>query len=668
MNLTNLFNYNFLKENIKRSRAIILLLIFLIPVINVIYFLMNSVNSNIIVPTIMELQPLSIIGTYIIPVILSITLFSFVYKRKSSDFVMSFPVSKKQIFISNTIGGIIILTLTNLVNYIFILIASLLLNNILIDYRMLFDLFLLWTITYIFVFTCANIAVSVSSNKITTIVVTLLVLFLVPFTHTFITSNDFKGITNSNIATYCDNELCKPKNYKCYDTECEINKRKNIYSDTYYEEIEQDSNYTMPYSLIYDSLLGSSPNISKSLLKMFFLSVIYIIIGLILFTRKKFEIVETSFKSEKVHIIVRSLTIIPILCIYYIILINSSIHISDIFTIIFLLVILVTYIIIYDLLTRKKVTNILKSLLSILIVGILVVLVGDFSSSNQITQINIDDISKMRFEDINTSNNTGYTTNKELINYIASIHISNQKAEENYYRNFNIKITVNNKEFAFRISTTKDEYNYIINSLNNDKTYQSTKTKIKEKYIFAIEVMSDKSYINKNNKLYKEIIKELQKESIVKREKTNSLYTVVISIYNNFEVKTIYYDINDIKLQNEILNHYNSEVEKTFKNTDINIHTYYTGVVEENILDEEYLSVNYKEDIIKINTFMLDNLDNKVDITKPYSYIKFYTDEFYKGSNIFITNKVEELEKLINEIKQNEEKNNLGDKYDEYTY
>lgn len=327
MNLTNLFNYNFLKENIKKSRAVILLLICLVPVINVIYFLMNSVNSNITISTIMELEPFSMIGTYIIPVILSITLFSFVYKRKSSDFVMSFPVSKKQIFISNTIGGIVILILTNLINYIFILTASLLLNNIIIDYRMLFDLFLLCTITYIFVFTATNMAVSISSNKITTIVVTLLVLFLVPFIHTFITSNDFKEISNTDIVTYCDNELCKPKNYKCYDTECEINRIKNIYTDTYYEELEQESNYTIPYSLIYDSLLGNSPNISKSLIKMFFLSIIYITIGLILFIKKKFEIVETSFKSEKTHILVRSLTIIPILCIYYIILKIGRAHV-----------------------------------------------------------------------------------------------------------------------------------------------------------------------------------------------------------------------------------------------------------------------------------------------------------------------------------------------------
>ena len=156
MNLTSLFNIPFLKENIKRSKATILLLIFLIPVINVIIYLMAATNSGVFMPTIMELEPLSIIGMYLMPVILSITLFSFIYKRKSSDFVMSFPISKKQIFMSNTLGGLLIILISNIVNYLFLLIATLLLNNVLIDYKMLFDLFLLWTITYIFVFTCAK--------------------------------------------------------------------------------------------------------------------------------------------------------------------------------------------------------------------------------------------------------------------------------------------------------------------------------------------------------------------------------------------------------------------------------------------------------------------------------------------------------------------------------
>ena len=331
MNLTNLFNFKFLKENIKRSKATILLLTLLVPVINVIYFLMNYANSSITIPEIAELHPLSLIGIYIIPVLLSITLFSFIYKRKSSDFVMSLPVSKKQIFISNTLGGIIIILVMNIINYLFTLLATLIMPHVLVDYTMIFDTFILWTVTYIFVFTCTNIAVSISSNKITTIVVTLLVLFLVPFTHMFITNDDFKGISNTDISTYCNNEECKPTNYECYTEKCEAQRRLGIYPYTYYEEIQKNPNYTIPFALGYEVLYGTSEtNVTKSILKMSFLSIAYILLGTFLFTKKKIEVVEISFKSEKMHNIIRSLTTVPILCIYYTVLINLNISFNDI--------------------------------------------------------------------------------------------------------------------------------------------------------------------------------------------------------------------------------------------------------------------------------------------------------------------------------------------------
>lgn len=672
MNLTNLFNKNFLKQNIKRAKAIILLLIFIVPVINVIYFLMNNANSSYTMPSIIEIEPLSLIGMYIIPVILSITLFSFIYKRKSSDFVMSFPVSKKQIFISNTIGGILIIFIMNLVNYLFTLIACLLLKNIIIDYKMLFDIFILWTVSYIFVFTCTNIAVSLSANRITTVVVTLLVLFLVPFIHTFIASDDFKGVSNPNIETYCDNEICKPKNYECYSTACEIKKRQNIYPSTYYEKIENKSTYTIPYALIYEALVGGTTNVSKSILKMTFLSIIYILIGIILFQRKKFEIVDTSFKNERLHNIIRSLTTVPILCIYYIMLKNTNISISDLFTVIFLVVIIITYLIIYDLLTRKKITNILRSISSLIIVGIVVIFTGEISTSKEVKQINVNNIDKMTFIDDNMVNKNGYTTNKNLINYIISIHIDNVKGEESYFRNFNVRINVDKKNYEFRISTTKEQYNYIINTLNNDEIYQKSSNKVKSKNVFAIKLEGDNSYITKENELYNKILKEFESSSTIQNEVSNPLFTAVISIYDNFEVTTLYYDVTNTDIHEEILNYYNKEVAKTFEMSDINIHAYYIGEVN-NItytVSEDYLSNYYQNENIEINKFILDNLNEKIDITKPYKYIKFYTNNYHKNANIFVTNKVEELETLIEEIKQKEkeEQYNIGDTDVKYTY
>jgi len=647
MNLTTLFNFKFLKENIKRSKAIILLCMFLIPVINVIVYLMSAVNSNNFVPSIFEISVLSLVGMYVVPVILSITLFSFVYKRKSSDFVMSFPVTKKQVFISNTVGGIAVLVLMNLVNLVLILISSLLLKNVLIDYKMILDMFILWTISYIFVFVCSNIAVSVSSNKITTIVVTLLVLFLIPFAHTFITSDGFKGNDSSISSTYCANNDCKPVNYECHSTSCMINEKNDIYMYTDYVEV-MDTNYTMPYMVIISAFFGinSTYDIGNSLIKMFFLSILYIVIGILLFNRKKFEVVETSFKNERVHIFVRSLTLVPILCVYYIILINNSIGLADLFTLVFLFALVVTYIIIYDLLTRKRVTNIFKSLASLVIVGIIVIFTGQITKSDE-EVLDVKDINTMTFLNTDLSTSEGYTYDRKIINYIMSIHIENVRAENGYYEFFNIMISTDNGSYRFQISVTEQQYNYIMNSLNNDKTYVSTAKKFKDNNVFAISLGHDVCFISKDNKLYDKIIEEYRKNAKINKEDENKyLFDASLYVYDDFNVDEVVFNITNESLMEEILNYYNICTKKAFSNPDINIDSYIVG----NIYREDYF-YSYKYDYSKLNEFILNNLSNSVDINKSFKYVKFYVYDDHRNSYIFVTNKVSEIDNILEEIK-----------------
>ena len=235
MNLTSWFNFKFLKENFKKSRAIILLCIFLLPILTVITNLIKISDSSDFVPGIYHLSYLFIIGLYIIPIVLSITLFSFVFKRKSCDFVMSFPITKKQIFMTNTVGGIGVLLILNILNCLMLFLVSLISSNIFIPGRMIFDIFLLWNVAYIFVFVVSNIAISVSANKITSVVVVLLILFLIPFLHTFITVNG---------SQFNDRADCI-----LYETRCINNDVNNDYYDINYNVV-RDSNYTVPYLLI----------------------------------------------------------------------------------------------------------------------------------------------------------------------------------------------------------------------------------------------------------------------------------------------------------------------------------------------------------------------------------------------------------------------------------
>ena len=194
-----------------------------------------------------------------------------------------------------------------------------------------------------------------------------------------------------------------------------------------------DTNYTIPYALILNGVFEfeSNYNINSALIKMSFLSVLYIILGVFLFDRRKFEVVETSFKSEAVHIFIRSLTTIPILCIYYIILKESFVGFSDLFTILFLFALLIAYVIIYDLLTRKKITNIFKSLAALIVVGIMVIFTGELAGKQE-EILDVNDIDTIAFLDNNLSTGMGYTYNRKIINYVMSIHMDNQSNSNQY--------------------------------------------------------------------------------------------------------------------------------------------------------------------------------------------------------------------------------------------
>ena len=147
MSLTSLFNFNYLKENIKKSKAIILLCMLLLPTIGGIILLVKCSQGSNFMPSIYEVSGPVLFGMYLVPVILSITLFSFIYKRGSIDFTLSMPINKKQIFLTNTFGGIIIILLMQIINLIITLAISLIYSNMIIDYKMLYFLYILFLIS-----------------------------------------------------------------------------------------------------------------------------------------------------------------------------------------------------------------------------------------------------------------------------------------------------------------------------------------------------------------------------------------------------------------------------------------------------------------------------------------------------------------------------------------
>lgn len=640
MNLTNLFNFKYLKENIKKSKSTILLCILLIPIINGLILLITDTTNTKTIPTIYSISPILLLGVYVIPIVLSITLFNFIYKKGSIDFTLSLPISKKQIFLTNTIGGIVILLLMQIINLIILLIISLLSKGIILDYKMLIDVFVIYLITYTFVFTSCNIAISITSNKITTVIVTMLIIFLIPFISTIINYHFFDNdmyYNPENARITCTTELCKPTTYECYEKGCLTDATEG----TYIADIKKIDNitYTLPYELIKSSIFAESAttNIKTPLIRMFILCIIYTFIGVPLFIRKKFEVVGISFKNQNMHIIVRTLTTIPIISISYIILKDLSNNSTSFFGFIFLLVLTIAYLIIYDLITRKKVTNFFKMLLSIFIVSASIVIIDNIIPQEDYNFLDTD-IKSINIASYYSSNEITNIKDRELINYITSILLDTEIP--NYrYSHLVVKAKIKSNIYQFYINVTKEQYDYIMSKIKTTKAYSEYFKKVSKYNFYAIGLNNNKRYLEKDDPLYKKIADSYKANPLENNnEQLDNIYNAVLYTYDNYQTKTFNFNLEDDKeLKQELLNYYNKSTKKKILNkANPDTYSYKLGNTYVN-------SYEHKE----ISSFIEKELNEPVNINKEYKCI-----EIYQRDNIYllITNDVNSVNNFTQKL------------------
>lgn len=663
MNLMKNFNLNYLIQNLKKSRTILAIFIGLIPILNTIILIMLLTTNKSYVLGLGEISIINLIGIYILPTTISICLFNYIYKKKSVDFINSMPISRKTIYITNTIAGILIFTLMLLINTFLIFITTKIFASP-IPFIMLLDYFWFFLLVYIFVFTATNLAMTVSGNAITQIVLTLLLLFLMPYTSFYInTLNEANGKTEIT-KLECNKEECMPDKYYCYDsTECELDKELNRYSVSLFED--KTTNYTTPFN-IFNSLIYPNSTIinNTSVIKMLLLSIIYTILGFILFVKRKMEISETSFKSPHIHALVKSLTLIPFISLAYLIVKGEA----PIF-IIFATIILLIYYFIYDLITKKSIQNIKLTLLYFVVTLIVItssILVIDRKENNNkilkytdIKEVSINLENDGRY--FNSTNKKLYTKNKEIIKLVTTSLLNHN---DSYHKYILINLKTNtNKEYKTNVSLTEKNYNQLLNLLETEKVYLNYYKNINEDKIYAIKV-GDKTY-NKNdstpylNLIKKEINKLTLKEYLELQHKyryLNDNYDIKLYTYENHNKKEqtinayISYD-----LLNRVVNSNNKHLKDNI--TPIIPDDYYL-YYENAYLEEEYDIDYYVLRSVKqeIYEFVLKNINDKIDMTKEYItfQLQLNSNRYY-----FTTNKTEEIKQILNnkyiEIKDTEE-------------
>ena len=653
MNLINLFNFNYLKQNLKKSKGALAIFIGIIPIINILtLFLMSDNNHSNEIISLSNISIINFIGVFILPIVISICLFGYVFKKRSVDFVNSMPISRKSIFITNTIGGIGILVLMNLINAIFIYILSSTLPNLIIPLSMIIDYFILWTVAYVFVFTVSNIAVSVSGNMITSIAVSALILFLIPYIH-FFTCEALIPTHNNQYILECTSKECISNEYdSIYPEYVELSKE-NKYMMTFGQK-EYKVSYSIPANLILNVSNYSYSNGSEklynttSIIKTFILSLIYIVIGYFLFIKRKMEVSETSFKNTTVHNIVKCLTMVPILSFTYLIFKESYL---DIISILILLVIIIAYYFIFDLITRRGINNFKLNIITLIIyIPLFMLFMKGLDAITNVKTFNVNDIDSVNIDilsedTINPIVSEVYIEDKNFINYLLkNSAYDSYEIKNNDIPYINVNFKINNKLLYTQISFQKEEYEYIKNYLSNNDELKKTINKFEYKETYAIKIGN----LVVNEEEVKELSslcdKYIQDEVIISNLSglRMNLYSYTNHKLNNYEINT-----NNKEIIQKIM-----EIENNYLEDNLDLLNGY-GIDINGIINDEYY------DILDVNTkdlidYVKKDIVNKINSNYNYGYINI--NDYLNGKSYrYYTNDVEGLKELLEKYRVEEE-------------
>ncbi len=631
MLLKNWFNYKYLLQNIKKSKSLLALLMGLLPLINTLIFLLNANSTQIKIATLTDISWLNYVGVYIYPVVLAIALLGYTFKHKQIDFIGSMPINRKTIFSTNIIGGVLILASIMVLNVIFIGVASLFFPNMIVAPGLLWDYFIFWTISYIFVFMVTTLAISIASNTITTLVVTALILFLVPFIHDYI--YNVTGFINNYIAGQVFTSF-------------------------------KDNYYTVPYSLIATTLSSKATDYNLLvILKMFALSIAYFGIGRYLFIRKQFEVNETSFRNFHLHTIIKCLTMIPFGLLFY----EGCTNKMGLLESLLFVALVAAYYFIYDLITRKQISRVLTSLIyfsSLLMFTLIMGSVVDVYQRNIYNNKDNFILNNIKSININVNDyyldnnklNQIYTTDSKVISYFVELYKKDEapSVDDIHYISFKIVDKENNK-FNLRLVANSFNYNRIINAYLTSDELNREYAKISNQSVILAKTdnqrLNEKKFVDVLNKVIKKADANKLNSLFGNDSYGNNMinFYMVVNLYMYDNHKVVNYAINpssDIELMNYLYKQHLKEL-KEFINK-IDTRNLYVRVISK-ITDLNF-DIGYYSSYPTIKDFINEHINDKVDFNKPYIIVRL---ENGRNTYYLYSNATDEFSKLYDNKKNN---------------
>lgn len=641
MNLkVSYFNFNYLIENIKKSRGIIFLFIFIIPIFTCLFMLLlNSAYTNgARLTTLIDISIPSLIGMYIIPFVMAVTLFNFLFKKDSVDFINGLPLKRETIYITNIIAGLGIFLLIFLITSLLMFVSSFFFKALIIPSSMYWYYFITFFITYSFVFIVSSLTLSLTGSRMAHIALTLIVLFIPGFMSDFYVSNVYNFNNNDYINPACDvydskcqkfeidNQLIVGTSYKLSNGATLPYKYINMVPRAFFGIYNHESTYQAEVMSVYNA---------SSLLRMLFLSVIYFMIGLITFVNRKMEIAESTFKSERIHQIVKCLTLFP-LCLGAITLFNQE---PSVTILLIMLTIIITIYVVYDLITRRNSGQFMKSVIYFLclVLGTITIYITlhQISGFEAFKEIKKEEVSNVGIDLSHRFNNVGPNDDISILRK----RITDKRIIDLIFENANRRMTsdIEGKKFAIRLglkngsahyfnfTLLESEYNELLTLLDMDKDYKKAFVNIPYNDVYAVYLggsLLDKTSSDKVIELVKEGYSDKSLSDIINStymgmdaneyNLSNSIcaYDGSIKIYN------INTSINP-KLSNYVMQTSNKQYIEKVKTASININQIHISM---NLNDGELDNYKYDEGVNKnrvaLYRYINDNIKSDFDFSK----------------------------------------------------
>lgn len=670
MNLIKFFKKNYALQNMKKSKGILAIMLIVIPVITTFCLYAHDSSRYVNPYEIFVAGGANFFGMIIIPFILSNVLFGYVYKRNSIDFINSMPINRKNLYFTNIVVGILYILILQVITFLFASIYIVSVGDSLFSIKLMFDIALAMSLAYAFLYICSTLALTVSGNRFIQLVVLIIVLFTIPFVRM---TNLGSFIQNSKSIFLVNDNGIATEHF-----------------------IDEEHVFAMPLTT-FISFVGEDRVLEpKSALLTLGLAVLYTIIGYKLFERRKMENTGNSFESEKLHLLVKGITLYPVWVVLY--QIYDELEIPQLLLIMFVVFV---YYFVYDLITIKKIK--LKTTCVAFVVTSVVLLlttmgltkVGELTNeqkeyyyANEINSMEIR-LSELFYGNMSYGEIKDENLNKLILSQITkndytrhgygeSIAIDVSKVDR-YVEKYSISVKCNfNNNEDIKISGTidKDTYIQLLNYVLNDEEYINglvEEWKIsKDAMLEIVDGTSDKVFVGKEAERIKEVINKNLHEHL--KEKISQELN---SIENGSNYKMDYYDYNYYAVDNIEIYEYEDFEVKNY-NVSFDVHSEVAQVIYDELnkaaleISEEYLKdidgedefdyryetngriarfnndsyveyANiYDADIRLIKEYIEKVKDIEFDVTK-----EFYQIDLYSMDCILFVNSIEEFERTI---------------------